>query len=151
MSYANVRRKMIEQHAPEPENVGRCHALGCPGRGSVSVEGGKFCCAAHAFVVSDRWPAVTHALCDSKWLIEFIDEIKSMDRRLEDWRGFAMQFWANQDEECAPHPKENFPPYESRMRAELLHRCGLQKRPNVRLPKPITKRGNAAAAVAEAF
>lgn len=141
MSYANVRQKITEQAKPEPQvNLG-CYATGCPCRATMSVEGGRWCCLAHATQHSDRWPAITQKLREHVWLIEFIDEIKTMHRRLEDWRGFAVQFWDGEDKACKPDPKEEFAPYENRMRGELLHRCGLMKRPALRLPKPVKPGG----------
>jgi hypothetical protein len=148
MSYGAIRKRMVEQAQPVV-NVSACHATGCPGRGTIAIEGGKFCCAAHAFAIADRWPVITHALNENRWLIEFMDEIKGMDRRCEDWRAFALRFWTNQDEDCMPHSEERFIPYENRMRQELTHRCGLNKRPAVRLPRQIKARGNAASFIGE--
>jgi hypothetical protein len=139
--YGAIRKQMHEPAKAEAVDVSRCYANGCPCRASMSVEGGRWVCVAHAFAVPDRWPALTEKLREFSWLLEFIDELKVMERRLEDWRGFAMQFWANSDTVCQPDPKENFTPYENRMRGELLYRVGQMKRPTVRLPKPVKPGG----------
>lgn len=143
MSYGSMRKQLASSAQPAaPAFSNRCHAEGCPCRGTISVEGGKFCCAAHAFVPADRWPGVSEKLRDHDWLIGFIDDIKKMRGKCENWRTFAQMFWDGQDEFCLPHDRENFEPYENRMRGELLYRCGLSKRPAVRLPQEVTRRGN---------
>lgn len=139
MSYGKVRQQIVEQKAPESDL--RCHAHGCPCRGTISLEGGKFCCAGHALIPSDKWQAATRSLNDHRWLIEFTDEIREMEFAHQDWRGFSVQFWTNQDEYCIPDPLENAVPYRNRMRGELLHRCGLGKRPAPRLPQPVKPAG----------
>jgi len=139
--------KRREQTLPPPPSD-RCHADNCPCVGSMSLEGGKFCCAAHAFSPSDRWPAITGKLRDNQWLIAFTDDIARIERernaKVPDWRAYAAQFWTGIDDYCLPDAQEEFLPYQNRMRGELLYRCGLMKRPAPRLPKPATSRGNAA-------
>ena len=141
MSYGNVRQRMVE--APQPQNTNKCEAYGCPCRGSISVEGSKFLCAGHAFIPADRWQAASTLFNDHIWLIEFVDEMKLMDGRHQDWRGFATQFWAKDDDAqlMQPDPKENAVPYQNRMRGELLYRAGLMKRPAIRLPRPVQPGG----------
>lgn len=151
MSYSSIR-KQTHAAANPPEFSNRCHASGCPCRGTISMEGGHFLCSAHAFIPADQWPRVTQKLREHEWLIAFIGDMQRMDRHCEDWRGFAVQFWHNQDDYCKPDSRENAIPYQNRMRAELLYRCGLVKRPAVRLPQPLIKRfGNAAQAAAGAL
>lgn len=139
--YGAIRKQIQQQQAEPAPDLSRCTANGCPGRATLSVEGGRWCCAAHAFAISDQWPVITERLLQNVWLIEFIDEIKRMRRNFGDWRGFAERFWEGQDESCAPDPKEEFQPYENRMRGELLFRAGVAKRPHVRLPKPVKAGG----------
>lgn len=147
--YGSLRKRM--QPPPQPErDPSACVALGCPCRGSVSLEGGGFTCTAHSSVPADRWPMVTERLRDHLWLIEFIDTIAQMDRVIDknapSWRDFAQQFWTGTDDYCLPDDREGFVPYSNRMRGELLYRCGLMKnRPAPRLPQvPIGLRfGNA--------
>lgn len=144
MSYGNIKKRTQEAAQPVETIRQGCYASNCPCRGSISQEGGHFLCSAHAFIPADRWPGVTEKLRNHDWLIAFIDDIQRMDRMSEDWRRFAVQFWTNQDEACLPDVEEQAIPYQNRMRGELLYRCGLLKRPAVRLPQPITSRGNAA-------
>jgi hypothetical protein len=145
MSYGNIKRKT--QEAAEPVSTLRCYANNCPCIGSISVDGGRWCCPAHAFAISDEWPRITSKLREHDWLAAFISDVQRMDRLNEDWRGFASQFWASQDPPCVPHAQENAIPYANRMRGELMWRCGLSKRPQVRLPQPVKVRGNAAGKV----
>lgn len=146
MSGYGSLRKRTHEAAQEPDrNDTGCAAHGCPCRGSVSTEGGRFTCSAHAAVPSDRWPFVTERLLEFSWLIGFIDEMQKMDRQRGDWRAFATQFWKDSDEHCLPHERENAGPYQLRMRAELMYRCGITKnRPEPRLPQaPKGRWGNA--------
>lgn len=143
MSYGDLKKRTAQVH--EPEFQAGCHAHGCPCRGTLSVEGGKWVCAAHAFIPADRWQDATRKLREHDWLIAFTDDVQRMDQTHQDWRAYATQFWVNQDEFCIPDAKENAGPYGFRMRGELLFRCGLGKRPSPRIPKEIKRRGNAAA------
>jgi len=119
----------------EEKDPKRCAAHDCPCRASVNIDGG-WTCSAHGAVPADKWPSVTRGLRDHIWLSEFIDEMRTMDRNNGDWRGFAMQFWANSDADCQPHEQEAAIAYQNRMRGELLHRSGATKnRPKPRLPK----------------
>lgn len=133
----NAFRQMAAQKPKfEERDPSRCEANGCPYRASISMEGGKWCCGAHAFRPSHEWPMITEGLRDHLWLIEFTDEIRTMWHRHGDWRGFAVQFWANADAVCQPHADEGCVPYMNRMRGELLHRCkAIPKRPALRLPQ----------------
>lgn len=143
MSYADIRKRAQEAAQPAAPRF-NCVASNCPCRGTISFDGGRWVCSAHAFSIPDQWPRITEKLNDHRWLIEFIDQIQAMNRAMEDWRAFSEQFWANQDEVCVPDEREEAVPYQNRMRGELLYRCGLSKRPGVRLPKQPTSRGNAA-------
>ncbi len=140
---SNAFRALAKQREAVPEvNPAQCVAFGCRCRATTSVEGGKWACGAHAHVPSDRWDGVSHKVSDHKLLIEFIDEMRDMERARQDWRGFAQQFWANSDEYCMPVERENAVPYQNRMRGELLHRVGLiAKRPAPRLPQVVKTRG----------
>lgn len=141
MSYGSVRKRLAEQREQAPEfDPRRCVAHGCPCRASCSRDGVSFTCSAHDSAKADEWPRVTEALIEHKWLIELIDEIKSMGDKRADWRGFATQFWS-EDEVCRPHARESVEAYVLRMRSELLHRCGLMKRPAVRLPREVKPGG----------
>jgi hypothetical protein len=126
----------------EEKDPAQCEAHGCPCRASVSVEGGRFTCHAHSAVPVDRWQSVTHALRENSWLAEFIDEVRTMESRHQNWRAFAMQFWANADLECQPQPGEGSVSYQNRMRGELMFRAGaLSKRPQPRLIQPVKPGG----------
>lgn len=151
MSLSGFRKRGEQPQEPERDES-RCAANGCPCRGTVSLEGGRFVCTAHSAVPSDRWPLVTERQTEFRWLVEFIDEMQKMDRQRQDWRGFAKQFWEESEPACMPHERENAAPYQLRMRAELLFRCGvLTKRPEPRLPKEFTGRfGNVAGLAREA-
>lgn len=148
MSYGNIKQRTSEAAQP-PVDERKCRANGCPCLGSLSFDGGKFTCAAHAFCKSEDWPRVTEKLNEHNWLIAFIDDFRGIEAagnsKMPGWREYATQFWTGIDEFCIPHPKENILPYENRMRGELLYRCGITKRPAPRLPQPIKGRGNAAA------
>jgi len=148
MSYGSLRQRTQEAAQPAAADTG-CYASHCPCLGSASVEGGKFMCAAHLNTQADAWPRITEKLHEHDWLIAFIGDMRRMERKYEDWRGFAAQFWTGQDERCQPDPAESFGAYEYRMRAELMYRAGVARMPSVRRPKPITKRGNAAAYLAK--
>ena len=121
--------------APEAENPStQCAAHGCSCRATVKISGG-WTCFAHAHAEPEDWGQITMMLREHSWLGEFIDEIKRMDQKSQDWRGFAMQFWENTDTFCQPDPRENAVPYENRMRSELLFRIGqISKRPQPRIP-----------------
>ena len=146
---SNAFRELAKQRPQqEPEkNTGKCHADHCPCMGSVSFDGGRFCCSAHAFSVSDKWPAITEKLHEFRWLIAFTDDIQRMDQSQGKgapiWRDYAAKFWGGVDEHCMPHPKEDCLPYQIRMRKELLYRLGQIKRPEPRIPEPVKSRGNA--------
>lgn len=147
MSYGSLRQRTQEAAAAPAVDDRRCYAAGCPCTGSMSVEGGKWVCAIHSSVAMDAWPRLTEKVREHDWLVAFVDDIAKMNRAGDDWRGFAAQFWSKQDEYCMPHAKETAASYGLRMRAEVLYRCGLSRRPAVRLPQPIKVRGNAAAAL----
>lgn len=144
MSGFGALRQRTQEAAAPVESAGRCYAHGCPCRGTVSMDGGRFFCSQHIFAESDHWPAITQKLCELSWLVGFIDEIARMDRMHKDWRAFSEQFWSGQDDFCIPAKQETFALYSLRMRGELMHRCGLAARPKVREPKIPTSRGNAA-------
>lgn len=146
MSYGSLRQRTQEAAQPAPPPDLGCYATGCPCRGTVSVEGGKFMCSAHAHINAEEWPRVTEKLRDHDWLIGLLGDMRTMDRRFEDWRGFAMQFWSGEDARCQPDPGEDCFAYQNRMRKELLFRCGVAAKPQIRLPQKPTTRGNAAAA-----
>ena len=113
----------------------QCAANGCKCRASVKISGG-WTCFAHAHAEPEDWGQITTLMRENAWLGEFIDEVKLMESKSQDWRGFAMQFWANADPYCQPDPRENAVPYENRMRSEFLYRIGqLSKRPAPRLPE----------------
>jgi hypothetical protein len=103
-------------------------------------------CAAHAFAPSDKWPRVTEKLHEHSWLIAFMDDIQRIDTlrdsKAPNWREYATSFWTGQDDYCLPHEKEEAAMYLLRMRAELQYRCGLGRRPVVRIPEPVKSRGN---------
>jgi hypothetical protein len=147
MSGFGSLRKRAHEAAQSAEVVGRCAANGCPCRGSVSFDGGRWACTAHAFSFPDHWPRITEKLREHDWLVAFMDDVAGMDRAGGDWRAFAAQFWANQDQHCMPDKVESAATYGYRMRGELLYRCGLGKRPPVKHPKPVKVRGNAASFV----
>lgn len=120
-----------------------CCADGCKCRSSVKISGG-WTCFAHAHAEPEDWRQITTMMREFSWLGEFIDEIKRMESKSQDWRGFAMQFWENSDRYCQPDPRENAVPYENRMRSEFLHRIGqLSKRPAPRLPETKHRKGGA--------
>jgi hypothetical protein len=146
VSYSNLRKQTQAAAAmPDgPTGPAKCAANGCPCVASVQAEGGRWCCTSHAFALSDLWPQITEGMRDHEWLVQFIGEVQKMDRTNKNWRSFASQFWAGQDEFCIPHPKENAIPYFNRMKGELDCRLGLCKRPAVRLPQEPRGRGNAA-------
>lgn len=149
MSGYGSLRKRAEHPTPSDRDETRCAAIGCPCRGSVSLEGGRFICTAHAALPSDRWPLITERLREHDWLIGFVDEMQKMDRNppkpgQPGWREFATQFWQETDDFCVPRPREQALPYQNRMRLELLYRCGaMAKRPEPRIPEPAKSRGNA--------
>lgn len=137
MKFAAAKR---EEQRPEQDER-RCAADGCKCRSSVKL-GGGWTCFVHAHAEPEDWQAITYRMNEHSWLGEFIDEIKRMDAKSQDWRGFAMQFWENSDPYCQPDPRENAVPYENRMRSEFLYRIGqLAKRPAPRLPETKHNRG----------
>lgn len=141
MSYSQLRKQTHAAAQPvDSSPTGGCYASNCPCRGTISL-GGHFLCGAHAFADALQWPRITESLRTHDWLIGLHDDLQKMDRQHQDWRGYAVQFWANQDdgEVLQPHPKEGVVPYLNRMRGELLHRCGLSTRPALRLPAEAPK------------
>ena len=149
MSYATVKaktRELATTQSDAHEGPQKCQAIGCPCIASVQVEGGRWCCTSHAFSLPDLWPRITEGLRDHDWLLAFTRDVQKMDRRAEDWRGFASQFWAGQDDYCMPHAQENAIPYFNRMKGELDYRLGLCKRPAPRIPQQAMhgRKGNAA-------
>lgn len=137
MSYSQLR-KQVQQAAPqEPEGPQMCMATGCPCLATLQIEGGRWCCTSHAFAVSDLWPRITEGLRGHDWLLAFTRDVQSMDRKHEDWRGFAEKFWDGQDDYCKPHPKEPMVAYFNRMKGELDYRLGLCKRPAPRIPEEL--------------
>lgn len=142
-NYKSIKSKLAEQQQTNDVDVTRCEAYGCPCRATISVEGGRWTCVNHAFMVQDDWQNVTRKLNENKWLVDFIGDMQRMAAKHEDWRGFASMFWAGTDEHCMPDPKEADVPYQNRMRGELMWRAGaIAKRPAVRLPKPVKPSGS---------
>lgn len=150
MSFARSKKS-----APAPQDDGpevtRCHAIGCPCRGSVRVEGGRWTCGTHAFSAPDDWPRLTEGLLEHRWLLDFIDGLltKPPSREPEpDWRGLAVAFWSA-DPFGAPRGFETRRGYEYRMREELRWRLAGQRgtRPEPKDKRPAAARtgGNVAA------
>jgi hypothetical protein len=128
---------------PVESSPGKCEAYGCPCRASVSVAGGRFACSAHVNAPVEKWQEITRHLNENKWLIEFIDEMRGMEAKFQDWRGFATQFWHGSDDFCKPLDQEEAAPYQYRMRGELLWRAGVQpKRPHPRIPAEVKASGH---------
>lgn len=151
MSFGNIRQRTHAAAAApqEPEGPQMCVVNGCPCIATVNT--GPWTCSTHGFAGSEEWPRITEGLRNHDWLLAFTRDIQAMDRKHEDWRGFAKQFWAGQDDYCMPDPKEGCIPYFNRMKGELDHRLGLCKRPAPRLPQPPVKGrrfGNIASKVA---
>ena len=134
MSFARSKKP-----APAPQDDGpevtRCHAIGCPCRGTISLEGGRWHCNTHAFALPSDWPRLTEGLRENDWLLQFIDMLLVDPKKPpEDWRGIAVEFWAA-DPYGAPRDFETRRGYEYRMREELRWRLdGLKdgKRPEPR-------------------
>jgi hypothetical protein len=147
MSAFRELAKQRKQHEPEQTGPQMCQANHCPCIATVQIEGGRWCCSSHAFAVSDKWPAITEGLRNHDWLLGFIADIQRMDRKTEDWRAFAEQFWDGQDDYCKPVAGEmvngkrtkceHVIPYFNRMKRELDYRLGLCKRPAPRITEDI--------------
>lgn len=132
MSFAPRQKSESATAEKDPR---QCAAYGCKCRSSVKISGG-WCCFVHGFADVDDWQRLTTQMRELSWLGEFIDEIRTMAAKCQDWRGFAMQFWENADRYCQPDSVEEAVPYENRMRSEFLYRLGqLHKRPAPRLPE----------------
>lgn len=141
-TYNTKFRGAVSAEQADDRDPKQCSAYGCKCRSSVKLSGG-WACFAHAFAEPEDWQSVTMLMRENAWLAEFIDEIKAMESKQQDWRGFSMQFWDN-DKAGQPHPAEPFANYENRMRSEFLHRIGqVAKRPEPRLPKNINAKPGA--------
>lgn len=137
MSFAPRQKSESATAEKDPK---QCAAYGCKCRASVKLSGG-WTCFAHAYADPEDWQRVTTLVREHSWLGEFIDEIRTMEAKAQNWRGFAMQFWESSDKFCQPEPRENVVPYENRMRSEFLYRIGqLPKRPQPRIPETSTPR-----------
>jgi len=135
-----------ESTGPEKDPT-QCAAYGCKVRASVNNAGSGWACFAHAFAEVDAWQQITHGLNDREWLLGLVNELRKMDRQHQDWRSFAMQFWASADTFCQPQPFEGCVPYQNRMLMELLHRIGQSpKRPHPRNPAAVKPAGRFAKA-----
>ena len=142
-----IKAKPQAQEATEFNSC--CSAYGCQCIASISLEGSRWTCRYHAFVPQDQWQEVTHKLRDNEWLAAFIDDMQLMDRRHQDWRLFATEFWKESDPYCVPDPNESASVYQNRTRAELAHRVGaLSKRPRKHLALGVVPSGPYADAVA---
>lgn len=140
-AYGAIRKQMVEQREEQAHSLG-CAAHDCPCVGAISDGGGKFFCSYHHRSASEKWPSITSALNEHKWLLDFSAEIRRMHRMAQDWREFARRFW-DQSPEDGPLPREEYAMYDTRMRSELAYRCGLQKKPIAKEIAPVTaKRGN---------
>jgi hypothetical protein len=123
-------------HTPEP---GQCTAYGCPCRGTVDLGGGgRAACSWHAWAPQDRWQAITRALNEHQWLIDFLGELYRLQYRgrTGEWVQRADQFF-ELDPDCMPQGPERtrFNVYVWRLREELGFRVGSRKeRPVPRLP-----------------
>lgn len=139
MSFVKTRQPVSEKREFD---VTKCAAYGCKCRATVRVEGGTWCCGAHAFAMPDDWQRITNELQAHDWLIGLIDDLRKMARTHQDWRGFAAQFWHGTDDFCKPDTREADVVYQNRMRGELLHRCGLSaRRPEPRIPQLVRPSG----------
>lgn len=134
MSTSAFRELSQQKQQPERDPT-QCSAYGCKVRATVNNAGNGWACYAHAFAEVDDWQQITRGLNDHEWLLGLVNEVRKMDRLNQDWRGFAMQFWANSDTFCQPQPFENCVPYQNRMLMELLFRIKqTPKRPQPRKP-----------------
>lgn len=133
----------LARQKPQPEkDPKQCDAYGCKCRASVRASGRGWACFAHAFAEVDDWQKITRGLNDHDWLLGLVVEVRKMDREHQDWRNFAVQFWAAADPFCAPQPFEGCVPYQNRMLMELLHRIGQSaKRPQPRNPADVKPSG----------
>lgn len=150
MSTSAFRELAQQKQQPERDPT-HCAAYGCKVRASVNNAGSGWACFAHAFAEVDAWQHITRGLNDNEWLLGLVNEVRRMDRLHQDWRSFAVQFWANSDPFCQPQSFENCVPYQNRMLMELMHRIGQSpKRPHPRNPKPVKPAGRFATRQTEA-
>jgi hypothetical protein len=147
MSYGNIKQRTHDAAQPPQRSPLLCYADNCPCNGSTSSDGSRFLCSAHSCVPSEDWREVTEKLRNHGWLIAFTDDLLKVEKARKKngpgWREYATEFWTGTDPACLPHERENMLPYQNRMRGELLYRCGLSKRPAVRLPQESKDRGPA--------
>ena len=128
---------------PQPEkDPSQCAAYGCKCRATVNNAGGGWACFAHAFAPVDAWQQITRGLNEHDWMLGLVEEMRKMNRAHQNWRAFAMQFWANTDLECQPQPFEDCVPYQNRMLMECLYRIGqTPKKPQARNPAKVKPAG----------
>lgn len=144
-------RAKLGRGEPEPEHdhkpaPGQCHAFGCPCGASVDLgSGGRGVCSWHAWAQAANWQAVTQALNEHQWLIDFIGEVMRVHSRgrLTDWIARSDAFFAT-DPHCQPtgEERDRFSFYLWRLREELSWRVGVRKdrpEPRVLVPTPKTK------------
>lgn len=119
--------------APDPRS---CGANGCPQLGSIDLGGsGRFLCACHAMVPSDRWPAVTQGIRDYAWMLAIIRDVKAAGSRDLQWRKAAMLAWSVEPE-MAPHEQETQALYVARLLQDFEHRVGARAtKPEPMLPQ----------------
>lgn len=129
-------KKQYKQAESQEKDPNKCEAYGCNVRASVKPDGHGWCCFAHAMATTEQWQQITRDMNDHAWLTTFITDIGKMDKKFEDWRGFATQFWTGIDDACLPASFESAGVYQYRMTLECLHRVGqYAKKPQARPPK----------------
>ncbi len=119
--------------APDPRS---CGANGCPQLGSIDLGGsGRFLCACHAMVPSDRWPAVTQGIRDYGWMLDIIRNVKAAGASDLQWRKVAMLGWSVEPE-MVPHAQETKALYVARLLQDFEHRVGARAtKPQPLLPQ----------------
>lgn len=119
--------------APDPRS---CGANGCPQLGSIDLGGsGRFLCACHAMVPSDRWPAVTQGIRDYGWMLDIIRNVKAAGASDLQWRKVAMLGWSVEPE-MVPHAQETQALYVARLLQDFEHRVGARAtKPQPLLPQ----------------
>lgn len=145
MGYIKAMRGHKEAPQEEKHSM-RCHALGCPLVGSMSIANGPFLCSHHGAVEDvKRWPLMTHEIVENEWRWKLLADLQKLhnEGRTGDARTMAAEFWEGVDAHMVPTPDEQayFDAYIERLRADIGWRVGAVKRQPEPWKRPAGKSG----------
>lgn len=147
MSFVKARQRSTEVAAATEHHGNKCAANGCPLRGTIEPNGGRYVCVYHYTAQPDQWPRATEALHQHRNIIMGIDEVintSDIDWSMGKWQMMERFFDGEPDLQPTEAERKHRRWYEYRLHTWLLYLTGgVTKRPEPRKAlEPVKRRGN---------